>query len=361
MNTLIRKAKPEDAKAIHDAHMLSIQTICSNDHSPEEIKAWGGRPFSEAQRVSAIQNQNVWVVDLDGKVEGYGHLRIYEKDNQKLAHVMGLYLTKKASGRKFGQQIFRLMLDEAKLQRAEKINLESTLTSHGFYMKMGFYDSGAPMTIEIGGTPIRCIPMSMDLWNPLSPDEVKTLLSTVQKPYWISGGWAIDLFLRQNTRPHDDIDISINRDDQTDFQNALLHWDLRASDPPGSGKLRPWLEGELLKSPIHNLWCRKGAQGPWNLEIMLCTFENDEWVYRRNPKIRGPISSFGWRLADGTLAIAPEVQLLYKSRSPRDKDNQDFENCMLKFSKEQVQWLRNSILVDSGPQHPWIEKLKGHS
>lgn len=157
---MIRKAKPEDAMAIHEAHMLSIQTVCSKDHSTEEINAWGRRPFNEAQRVSAIQNQTVWVVELDNKIEGYGHLRVYEKDGQKLAHVMGLYLTQKALGKNFGQQMFSLMLAEAKLQGAERINLESTLTAHGFYKKMGFVDSGPQMTVEIGGTPIRCIPMS---------------------------------------------------------------------------------------------------------------------------------------------------------------------------------------------------------
>jgi len=359
-SAMIRRAKPEDAKSIHDAHMLSIQTICSKDHSPEEIKAWGGRPFNEAQRASAIQNQNVWVVEIDNRIEGYGHLRVYEKDGQKLAHVMGLYLTQKALGKKLGQQMFSLMLNEAKFQNAEKINLESSLTSHGFYKKMGFWDSGPRMTIEIGGTPIRCIPMSLNLWNPLSTDEVKRLFRSAERPYWISGGWAIDLFLGKSTRPHDDIDISIHRDDQLHFQNVLSDWDIRASDPPGSGRLRPWSSGEFLNPPIHNLWCRKNSTGPWNLEVMLCKFENDEWVYRRNPKIRGPISSFGWQKEDGTRVIAPEIQLLYKSRSPRAKDNQDFENCVQKFSKEKTQWLHEAILVDSGSSHPWIEKLKGH-
>jgi hypothetical protein len=86
---MIRRARVDDAKGIHEAHMQSIQTLCSMDHSPEEIKAWGGRPFNEAQRIAAIQNQHVWVVETDSKIEGYGHLRIYEKDGEKLAHVMG--------------------------------------------------------------------------------------------------------------------------------------------------------------------------------------------------------------------------------------------------------------------------------
>ena len=142
--------------------MLSIQTICSKDHSPDKIKAWSERPFNEAQRVSAIQNQNVWVVGLDNRIEGYEHLRAYKRDGQNLAHVMRLYSTQEAMGKKLGQQMFSLILNEAKLQNAKKIYLESTPTSYGFYKKMGFWDSGPQMTIELGGTPIRGIPMSLD-------------------------------------------------------------------------------------------------------------------------------------------------------------------------------------------------------
>lgn len=37
--------------------MLSINEICANDHTPEEIKAWGGRTFDQVNRIPAIQNQ----------------------------------------------------------------------------------------------------------------------------------------------------------------------------------------------------------------------------------------------------------------------------------------------------------------
>jgi hypothetical protein len=52
----IRRAKPGDAKAIHEAHMKSIQEVCSKDHSFEEISAWGNRPYLEEQRQNSINN-----------------------------------------------------------------------------------------------------------------------------------------------------------------------------------------------------------------------------------------------------------------------------------------------------------------
>lgn len=197
----------------------------------------------------------------------------------------------------------------------------------------------------------------VEKWQALSIDEVQKLFKGSQKDFWISGGWAIDLFLGKQTRPHDDLDISISRADQTYFQKILQGWDLRASDPPGSGILRPWLEREILEKPVYNIWARKASDSHWCLELMLCDFENDEWVYRRNKKIRGPIAEFSWVNSEGLKIISPEIQLLYKSRGSRDKDLMDLKNCLQLFSQTQKDRLKSLILADSGPTHPWIKLI----
>lgn len=73
MMAIIRRARLEDARGIHEAHMRSIQQICSKDHSPEEIRAWGGRPFQEVMRRYAISNHHVWVIEENEAICGYGH------------------------------------------------------------------------------------------------------------------------------------------------------------------------------------------------------------------------------------------------------------------------------------------------
>src|SRR6516225_5374105 len=88
---------------------------------------------------------------------------------------------------------------------------------------------------------------NQEKWNPFSVDEVRKLFKTVPEKFYISGGLAIDLFLGYKTREHEDIDISIRRSDQNLFQNILASWDLRASDPPGSGVLRTWKSQEFLE------------------------------------------------------------------------------------------------------------------
>ncbi len=159
----VRRAKYEDALGIHEAHMRSICELCSKDHSPEEIRGWGNRPFREDQRLNAIKNQFVWVIDNSGKIEGYGHLSLISECGRIRGHIMGLYLVSEVSGNGFGGKVAREMIAEAKRQNAFEINLESTLTAHSFYQKMGFLDSGAMATTELGGSKIRYIPMKLNL------------------------------------------------------------------------------------------------------------------------------------------------------------------------------------------------------
>jgi predicted acetyltransferase/N-acetylglutamate synthase-like GNAT family acetyltransferase len=162
---VVRRAKAEDAMAIHEAHMRSIQEVCSKDHSPEEISAWGNRTYNESMRLNAINNDYVWVVERRGKIEGFGHLKVLDKDNVIKGHIWGLYLTQKVLGLGLGKDIFDLMIIEAGKLQAKILSLESSITAHDFYKKLGFRDVGPMKTLEINGQSVRCFPMEMILSN----------------------------------------------------------------------------------------------------------------------------------------------------------------------------------------------------
>lgn len=160
---IIRRAAIQDSEAIHRAHMLSIQQICAKDHSPHEIQAWGHRPYCEDQRVNAIKNDLVWVIEDHGEIEGYGHIKVFEREGLKSAYIFGLYLTPKVSGKSLGNAIIEMMINEAKKAAAKKISLHSTISARKFYQRAGFVDSGQETTVEVNETPIRCYAMSMEL------------------------------------------------------------------------------------------------------------------------------------------------------------------------------------------------------
>lgn len=105
----IRRARPGDEAAIHEAHMRSIREICVKDHGEEEIRGWGYRQLGD-RWVRAIQEDFVQVVELDGKIQGFGHLRVLEKEGAQVAHLHGLYLTPEVVGLGLGRKIAHEMI-----------------------------------------------------------------------------------------------------------------------------------------------------------------------------------------------------------------------------------------------------------
>jgi hypothetical protein len=54
--------------------------------------------------------------------------------------------------------------------------------------------------------------------------------------------------------------------------------------------------------------------------------------------------------------LAPEIQLLYKSKGLRPKDQADFETVLPALDAARRGWLRSAIAVLS-PAHPWLMAL----
>lgn len=55
-------------------------------------------------------------------------------------------------------------------------------------------------------------------WEPLSIPEIQNNFKSFTAPWIIAGGWAIDLFLKKQTRQHSDVDILVDRKDQLALQ-----------------------------------------------------------------------------------------------------------------------------------------------
>lgn len=191
-------------------------------------------------------------------------------------------------------------------------------------------------------------------WERFEIREMAILLKSIDAPWWIAGGLAIDLFLNHESRTHDDLDIVINREDQSQFIESLKGWDLRETNPPGV--LNP-LNGDIAALTANAIWCRENLNTPWRFEFLLAPFSHDEWIYRRTSEIRGPIDTFGWQTSEGIRVIAPEIQLLYKSKARRPKDEIDFENCLPILNANQKFWLKSAIKIEHGYSHPWYSLL----
>lgn len=188
-----------------------------------------------------------------------------------------------------------------------------------------------------------------------APSQVAALMSTFDRPWFIAGGWALDLFLGRLTRPHEDIEIAILRDDQFALRISLAAWEFDVADPPASGGLRAWAEGERLAMPLHELHARRANGNPPQLEILLEESAGELWRYRRNPAITRPLATIGLHWA-GVPHLAPEIVLLYKAKHYREKDAMDFDNVRHALDSEQRRWLKRAIEV-CHPGHGWLTSI----
>ena len=203
--------------------------------------------------------------------------------------------------------------------------------------------------------------MSLDPlnWSPLSVEEVAQVFAGMAVPWWVAGGWALDLFVGHTTRAHEDIDVVILRRDQLVVQRHLAAWQLFKTKQPIPPHLAPWPSGEFLEPPINDIWARHHLyEGPWRFQLMLMEAEGDRWIYGRSPSIGGKIGDLGLVSDAGIPYLAPEVQLLYKSSTGRQKDLDDLLSVLPMLTRPQAEWLRRGLQAQYPTGHPWIEQIR---
>jgi hypothetical protein len=189
-------------------------------------------------------------------------------------------------------------------------------------------------------------------WDPLNPNEVAEVMKQAGMPWWVSGGWAIDLCIGHQTRPHDDIDIGVFRSDQQMVQDLFAVCDVAVAS---HGRLRPWRAGQRLETPDNDLWIRDRPDGPWRIQVMLNDGGGDMWISRRDPTIRVRYDD-AIRVVNGIPFLAPHLQLLFKASAPRPKDDADFAAAIGCLTPMERSWLANHIR-DLDPGHAWLSRL----
>jgi hypothetical protein len=192
------------------------------------------------------------------------------------------------------------------------------------------------------------------IWRTLRPQEAVVLLLGLRAPWWIAGGWALDLYLAKVTRTHKDLDVGIFRQDAEILRAALPDWDFFEAK---NGVLSPLAMGDAPRADVNSLWCKPTNASQWELELMLDRSDGEVWVFRRDTRITYPLASAIRRNSEGIAYLAPEIQLLYKARATRPEDQADFEQVVPHLTQDAQTWLRESLLrID--PEHVWISRLK---
>jgi hypothetical protein len=187
-------------------------------------------------------------------------------------------------------------------------------------------------------------------WN---PQELTERLATAPVQWCVIGGWALDLWLGVETRPHHDLEIALPR-----MQFPLLSAALSDLKPYSirQGELCELNPGAALPAERHQARFMDPAKRVWRLDVMVDPGHADTWVYRRDERLRAPRRELmGWR---GAIPyMKPEGVLLFKARTPREKDERDFAHCLAHLPGDAARWLAR-CLQDFYPQHAWLPRLQ---
>lgn len=200
--------------------------------------------------------------------------------------------------------------------------------------------------------------MSSDLgaWEPFAVETVVAFMGPTDVLWWLSGGVALDRFVGRVTRAHGDIDVSVRRGDLPRLAKRLAaRLDLKIARGGQLFDLDPDLDTSEPDESVHGLWARLPDGGPWRVQINLEPCDGDDWVYRRDPSVRRPLTEVV-EDRDGIACVNPAVQLLWKAADPRPQDELDLAIVLPLLAAPEVAWLGAAIRI-AHPGSPWGDRV----
>jgi hypothetical protein len=188
-------------------------------------------------------------------------------------------------------------------------------------------------------------------WAAWTPADAAALFDGAPFPWWVAGGWALEAY-GAPPRPHTDVDVAVLARDLPAVREHLrsLHlWEAYG------GTLRPLLAGEALTEGREQLWVRRDAASPWLVDVLLTPTEGEEWVYRRDARVRRALASVGF-VAGGVPYLRPELVLLYKAGPAATKDAADLAATAPLLTVDGLGWLRDALAL-AQPGHAWLDVI----
>ena len=210
--------------------------------------------------------------------------------------------------------------------------------------------------------------------------ETKQLFSGLDAAWAVCGGFALDLFLGRETRPHGDIDLCAFEEGRGTIQAYMHGLGWRVYEFRGMGRVRlltPDTPGEAGR----NLMCvRDGCELVdfypsdvegllWHvfhhvgihklnyLEFLFNESENGSFVFDREKGISRPMSE-AILFREDVPFLCPELALLYKSAyAEEEKNKSDFREVLPAMNDGRRAWLWESLAALHGEGHPWLDEL----
>jgi hypothetical protein len=191
-------------------------------------------------------------------------------------------------------------------------------------------------------------------FRPFDLDGARAFFDGFDRPWWLVGGWAVELFTGA-PREHEDIDVSILACDAPALREFVGdRWHLWTNV---SGQMRPMIDHYPdLPEPDCQIWVRRDATSPWVMDMPVTPDVEGRWQNKRMPEHVVPLEEATWMADGGVRALRPEIALLFKARGNRAKDRRDLDRALPLLDAQQTAWLRDAVRrLDAA--HPWLALL----
>ncbi len=191
-------------------------------------------------------------------------------------------------------------------------------------------------------------------WKPWHPEELAQRLEGLARPWCVVGGWALDLWHGEETRPHEDIEFAVLREHLPYFRERLSSVSIYAVD---DGRITLLAPHDTPSPETGQFWCRDEDAGCWRADMMIDPGTAETWVSKRDSRIRYPRSRMVRWSRQNVPYLAPEAVLLLKAKYQRPKDERDFETALPQLGRDERMQLAN-WLDQVHPGHVWSARLK---
>jgi hypothetical protein len=189
----------------------------------------------------------------------------------------------------------------------------------------------------------------IDAWDSWEPSVVASRLEGVEVPWYVAGGWAVDLHLGGRRRDHEDLEIAVP---SSHFDTVAARFGDLEFHVPGGGEVVP-IEPAAMAAH-HQTWAWDPAASCWRLDVFREPHDGNIWISRRDSRLRRPYANLIRHDRNGIPYLSPEVVLLFKAKHRREKDEGDYAALAPVLSASERAWLDEALdLVHPGPHHPW--------
>lgn len=192
-----------------------------------------------------------------------------------------------------------------------------------------------------------------DAWDAWAPELLFERFRYQSSPWYVVGGWALDLWHGYQTRDHEDLEFCILSEDVDLFRAQLSELDFFEVDNGTFAYLAP----EMRPRPeTYQLWGADTTNVCWRVDMMIEHGTPENWIYKRDPSFRLPRSTVVRETPSGIPYLAPALVLLFKAKHIRPKDAADFQAALPKLYDQEKADLR-CWLEAMYPGHEWITQL----